>query len=373
MVLCRRDMLIGAGTVGVLLATSPAIGQINAAAIPLRLGRSRMIVEAVIDGAEPVPLIVDTGAHISLIAEPFAKARKMKEIGLTPAIIAGTRARYPVVEAKKVVIAGGVDVGSVAFAVMPVPALGEGSVGSISGGLVTILDSQMDFPNSRILIFPDGGPARSGWTRHDRGITRERTGTAYLDATATIAGVKVAVRLDTGAPIPLLLSSATLRRVAPDAAALNWAPVPGRNGVARLVRLPATLALGDLQVARPLVRLPNGNENFGHDLVGYPVIRQLDLATVVKEGAFYTRPNGLKPEARDYNMSGLYIGRRGTGLVAEQVGRGSPAEAAGIRPGDRLAGFDFSAMIAALNGPEGQTVKLTVDGKSVDLVLRDYL
>ena len=373
MALCRRELLRGVGLLGVMLAGSPAFGQVNAAVIPLRLGRSRIIVDAVIDGAQPVPLILDTGAHISLIAESFAKSHKMREVGRTPAVIAGTRDRFPVVEAKKVVITGGVDVGSVAFAVLPVPALGEGSVGSISGGLVTILDSQMDFPNSRILIFPNGGPPRTGWTRHDRGIVRERTGTAYLDATAMICGTKVAVRLDTGSPTPLLLSSATLRRVVPGASALNWSPVVGKDGAARLVRLPGPLAIGDLQVDRPLVRLRNGDEAFGKDLVGYPVIRQLDIATATKEGAFYTRANGLKPDPRDYNMSGLYVGRRGAELFAEQVGKGSPAEAAGIRVGDPLAGLDFRPMITALNGAEGQTVKLSVAGRRVELILRDYL
>lgn len=369
----RRLFLSTAMSGTAVAIAAPTLAQPRAAIVPLRLERTRMLVEAVIDGAAPVPLIVDTGAHISLISDRFARERKLREVGKTPAIIAGTRDRYPVVEANRVVIDGGVDVGKIAFATMPVPGLGAGSVGSISGGLVTILDSQFDFPNRRLLIFPDGGPSRAGWFRHDRGIERERTGTAYLDARVTIGGRPVDVRLDTGSPSGLLLSETTLRRVVPDAQSLNWSPTPTRDGFARMVRLPGSLTIGTLVVDRPMVRLPSRDERFGHDLVGYPIIRRLDLATAVKEGVFYTRPNGLDADDRDYNRSGLYVGRRGAALYAQAVGRGSPAEAAGIRTGAALAGMDFSAMIRALNGPAGSKASIVVDGRPVDLTLRDYL
>jgi C-terminal processing protease CtpA/Prc len=76
-------------------------------------------------------------------------------------------------------------------------------------------------------------------------------------------------------------------------------------------------------------------------------------------------------------MSGLWIDRDGARIVAGAVGRGSPAEQAGIRVGDQLGGRSFGDLIAALNGPAGSSLSLDVIQASkrhtVNLILNDYL
>ena len=118
--------------------------------------------------------------------------------------------------------------------------------------------------------------------------------------------------------------------------------------------------------------------NFIEDgLIGLPTIQRLDLATEVKAGRLWTRPSGLPAEPDEYNMSGLWIDRKGDAIVAGLVGKGSPAEKAGIARGDRLEGYAFGQMIARLNGRVGQQVALSVtrggQKRDVNLMLEDYL
>jgi C-terminal processing protease CtpA/Prc len=70
-------------------------------------------------------------------------------------------------------------------------------------------------------------------------------------------------------------------------------------------------------------------------------------------------------------MSGLWIDRRGSDLFAGAVGKGSPAEQAGIATGDRIEGVEFEALIRQLNGNAGEQVSLGVsrDGARREVVL----
>jgi C-terminal processing protease CtpA/Prc len=59
------------------------------------------------------------------------------------------------------------------------------------------------------------------------------------------------------------------------------------------------------------------------------------------------------------------------------VGKGSPAEQAGIATGDRIDGMEFEPLIGRLNAGPGEQVSFAVDRggarRDVTLVLRDYL
>lgn len=369
----RREVLCGAGALGALIVSgpSPAVGKV--AVVPLRFGNLRLLVDAMIDGAAPVPLVVDTGAMISLLSEPFAKSKNYRHVGRIRATIAGKPDRYDVVEADRVVLEGGLDAGHVAFAIFPVQSLGDGAVGSISGGVFTIVDSELDFAAQRLLLFPDGSPSRAGWTRHAGAIVRgEGGGTQYIFAETRLGDATGRLLLDTGSPGALRLDPSWVRRAFPAYQSLNWSPLD-RTGKERLVRLPVPFALGDFRDPSPLVRVRPGPAFSPLGVAGLALMRRLDLATSVRDRALFSRPNGAPEAAPAYNMSGLWIDRGGGAITAAQVGRGSPAEAAGIRPGDVLEGFGFEAMIQALNGRAGERVLLTAGGRAVELALRNYL
>jgi hypothetical protein len=372
-VFTRRGMLQCVGASAVVLSTGLK-AQVRAVAVPLRLGNARLLVDAVIDGGAPVPVIIDTGAHVSIVAREFARARRLSSVGRLPASIGGRSGVYDLVQARKMVLAGGVDVGSVAFAVVEPTTLGDEAPASISGGIFTIMDSEFDFAANRLLIFPHRGPSRAGWTRHDKGVVSNGGGTRYIFAEAMAGTIPVRLALDTGAPTPLSLSEAVLRRAVPDWENLNWTTFHKEgSAVTRMFRLPVPFSVGGLRLERQLVRVRGGDGFFDKGLIGLPLMRQLDLATSVRDGALYTRPNGYISQWARYNMSGLWVDRRGSRLVAGAVGRGSPAEAAAIRVGDELGGLPFGPMIAALNGPAGSSVSFTAGGRPIALTLRDYL
>jgi len=184
--------------------------------------------------------------------------------------------------------------------------------------------------------------------------------------------------LDTGAPGNPLFFAKVARKAGVDLDSQNWSPATTNGKEARNYRSPVPLQIGGLTIERPLIRVTDQIANFIEDgLIGLPTIQRLDLATEVKAGRLWTRPSGLPAEPDEYNMSGLWIDRKGDAIVAGLVGKGSPAEKAGIARGDRLEGYAFGQMIARLNGRVGQQVALSVtrggQKRDVNLMLEDYL
>jgi len=142
-----------------------------------------------------------------------------------------------------------------------------------------------------------------------------------------------------------------------------------------IVRLAKPLAIGAMKMERPLVTLDMETHDslFGSALVGLPLIRRLDLATQVKDAVLWTRPNGGAYSEPSYNMSGIWVDREGSKLSIGAVGKGSPAEKAGLKVGDVIGGPPFQPLIAALNGPAGSSATFAVEGRTVTLTLEDYL
>ena len=76
-------------------------------------------------------------------------------------------------------------------------------------------------------------------------------------------------------------------------------------------------------------------------------------------------------------MSGLWLENKGNEIRVAVVGTGSPASAAGIQVGDRIAGLDFRSAIASITGPPGKSVELSVASgdqtRSVRFALTPFL
>jgi predicted metalloprotease with PDZ domain len=67
----------------------------------------------------------------------------------------------------------------------------------------------------------------------------------------------------------------------------------------------------------------------------------------------WVQPNRLPPVPDLYAMSGIWIDRKGDGVVVGQVGRGSPGEQAGVQVGDEIVGERFGPLIGKLGGRQG--------------------
>ena len=92
---------------------------------------------------------------------------------------------------------------------------------------------------------------------------------------------------------------------------------------------------------------------------------------------------GTPPPPRDqffeYQGIGMMLGVRGPAVSVEEVYEGSPAEAAGLRPGDLLVAVDGNAaapppqnVVKLIQGPAGTLVTITVQraGEQLDFVVR---
>jgi hypothetical protein len=326
---------------------------------------------------------LDTGGIISLIRLNLARQLRLPEVRQVTLGLARGVGQFPLFQVHELTFGGVLRQPNVALAGTDRIRFGEDVSGSLAAGVLTAVDSELDFPAQRWRVYHGGGPVREGWISHERAIVERgpRGGSAYLFGTGRIGDRALRVLLDTGAPTPIGLFEDFARRNGVYVEQQNWTPAGMRGDEPeRMVRSKLPLEIGGLRLERPLVairskRSPGGTLENG--IVGLPVIQRMNVATEVNRRLLWTRPNGMPAEEERYNMSGLWVSRRGNDLFAGAVGRGSPAEAVGIVPGDRIAGADFDSLIERLNGcPRDKVAFSVVRGdvrREVTIELRPYL
>ena len=378
----RRDVLVSGGAMlGLAGASSPLQGASPARVfeIPIELKFRRLVVSCTINGQGPFHFGIDTGGFMSVLQLDLAKELKLQQRGSVRSEIAGQLDFFPIFEADELVFGNVLRQRNVLLGGVGRMSFGGDVLGMLAAGCMTTMDAELDFLSSRWRIFPDGGPARDGWVLHQHAIVLTGpTGSPHLFGTATMTGQQLHCLLDTGAPGAVVLSTTAARRTGIEWDGQNWSPKQVNGREARIFRSRNPLAIGGLTIDQPLITVQKDSPKFIDDgLIGLPVIERLNVATQVRPGYLWTRPNGRPAEPQDYNRSGLWIDRRKDGLFAGFVGRGSPAETVGIAIGDRIEGSGFTPLIQALNGPAGSSIGLTVVGlrgrRDVRLELRDYL
>jgi hypothetical protein len=385
----RREVL------GALVASGVMIRGFPAAAAPggrvivskLALVAGRVVMGLTIDGAGPFLFMIDTGGHLSLIDEALAHALKLPPQGMTNALGVGGAATLPVFLARNVVFGGGAVQSYVAFAGMD-----RGFTGAVRGtlaaGMMTAVESDLDFEKGEWRAYPDGRPERVGFIRLADAIVggdRPQSGSPRLYGEAEVDGRRFRFLLDTGAPGGVSLGMAAARRLGLWDDARPYAPqqtrgIGGVGGIGRLVRV-RSLSFGGRTIERPLVLLRARSDRPGDDddgILGLEVLRHFNLSTEPRTRSFWVKPYGeFAPEER-YGMSGLWIDAARDGARVAAVGTGSPAAAAGVTVGDRLVGEPFADLVRKISGRPGTTVTMNVvrNGaapRSITFTLTPYL
>ncbi|MEI9851738.1 MAG: hypothetical protein WDN24_13835 [Sphingomonas sp.] len=164
-----------------------------------------------------------------------------------------------------------------------------------------------------------------------------------------------------------------------------WAPVQpsgigGAGAKSRLVRADAIDFGGGIKFPRPLLMLQDVDARRGgtaDGIIGLGVLRQLNLSTDTRRDVLWVQRNALPPPPRRYALSGIWIEERKGALLVDQVGRGSPAEAAGVQVGDVVLGEQFRPLISKLGGPPGREVTIRIrrgpDERQATMRLDPYL
>lgn len=371
----RRSVLTGG--LAIMAMPSPVVATDDKPlSLPIALGSMRIEVGVLVNGHGPYLFVLDSGGQPGLIDAALARELHLASQGIMTFTLAREARRVPVYDVDLVV--GGVFRQVHASLVgTDVITFGEGARGSLSAGFLTHGASALLFSESRWLLWPGALPEMPGYVRLRHAIRRSslRGASDLLLAPVSINGVEIDLGYDTGAPSQVTLSPAAAKRVG----LLDGRPDCPIGKGARLYRS-GSLRIAGIDLYQPLVSVHPvnyGSDLFANGLVGLGVLRLMDLATDPSAGDLLVRRNQLSSLPERYSLSGIWFDRRGSGAVVAAVGGGSPAQAAGLAPGDVVLNMPFEEAVSRFRGPAGSTVTATIERegvrRDVQVQLRPYL
>ncbi|WP_448658751.1 aspartyl protease family protein [Sphingomonas sp. CJ99] len=374
----RRDVMIGGAAAVLAAGPARALAQGGGAGVPIRLTDSRLLVAGSIGQSPTLPMVIDTGGQFGLIRTDLARQLKLPKIGSRKLRLSWGNTDYPIYRANGLLLGGRFEVPVLALAGID-RGLGDGAAISLPGRVLTVMDGELDMDAGQWRVYPGGLGDMSGWTRFDKGIVQrgQSEDSRFLYADASINGAPpMRFGLDTGMP-PVI----RLYRKAAEAAGLwnaaKWAPA-APDGETRVVRA-EQIELAGAVIERPLVFIkdrPDWNE-FENGIIGLPLLRLFNIATSNRDNAVLMKRNRQTMQPDYYNRTGIWIERAGDAIAIGKVGAGSPAEQAGLQPGDRIRGIPFETFIQRIYDPAGTVLNLTVErggaSRAVPLTLTDYL
>ena len=324
--------------------------------VPMRLKDGRIELDLKVNGKGPVPFVLDTGAHGSVVDLAYAQ-----ESGLTLGDevrvgspggggIAGKRVTMARLEIGGLTVK---DVPAVAFAPWPFPASPAAARGVLSpyglGGLLV----EIDYPGKRVVFRrgslgePDGREV-FGWDR-TRGLP---------EIPITVAGKAIAAHLDSGASAGLSLPGqvASELPLASPLAEVGRARLVDRELVVRSAQLAGEVRIGRYVLDRPEVDFVD----IGRDLanVGPTILSQL---TIVLDPA-NSRMKLVGPEdgrlvaAPRPKRYGMRF-RSPDALEVESVVPAGRAEKGGLRAGDRIVAINGKAADGMTEAERGEALK----------------
>lgn len=373
----RRFFIAGGLGVGGLLAAGPgwarqADASVKEIAVPVRLMNNRVLVDVTLNGTGPLSFVIDTGGMLSGVKQDLATRLNLK----AQRFVRLNGANFPLYEVGEVVYGGAIRQPRVAlFGVTSSMALGGD--GLLAAGVVTAMDSRLEFENGIWRVFPDGAPPLpDGYQRLRSELTTNTEGLSLIPyADIAVSGRTQRALWDTGGPRPLSIHREAARGLGLLDPSVPYAPIPfsgiqGRlseNG--RMVRV-SSITVGEHTYENVLAAIHPANTPRHYDvLLGLPIIQTLDMAFDRASKSFAIRRNGLAVGSEPhYSRSGIWMEvARGRVRVAD-VGTGSPAALAGVQVGDILDGVStLEDGVRLLAGPEGQAkeLRLTRAGQSV--------
>lgn len=352
----------------------------------IALDQDRVLVAVGMQGKGPYIFMIDTGGFISLIRNSLAKTLKLEMTGHVEARGAGGSDTYPIFMARDFVIGGTMRQPKVALMGAGDLNYGEDIEGTLAAGIMTVVDSDLDFDAGEFRMYPEGRGERPGFAAVASDIRRDDDQSSpFLYVDLAVNGRRLETMLDTG--------MGELLSIAPSAAKATglwddsrpYAPfrprgIGGQGQLNRIVRA-APISLGGVTFDRPLVALRGqgtgikAGAEIGDAIAGLALIRRFNLSVDARAGKLWVQPSKQKPPVQDYGYSGLWCDLSGPTTV-EAVGTGSPAAAAGIRRGDRIIG-EWGKVRTMLGGDAGEVVHLTTerDGmrRDVEFTLKPFL
>lgn len=345
----------------------------------------RLIMAVTFGGRGPYTFMIDTGTYLSLIRPDLAKTLKLQTRATERTRGVGGSDVYTLYLAQDVLMGGGLRQRDVMFSDAFKFGYNSGIYGALAAGIVTAIDTDVDFDAGELRFYPDGRGDRPGFVAIDSEIPRgggPTAGSRKISATVLLDGRPIRCVLDTGSPSPLLLNNSAARRLGLWNATTPFAPTRpnGIGGAAPLARIVRTqsIEMGGAKQDRPLVSLLGNDVSSDFDgILGLSFIRRFNLSVDSGGRKLWVKPSAQTVPPQRYGLSGLWLDREGDRIVVKSVGTGSPAALAGVAVGDAVVDMPWQAALGMINGPPGKAVNLAVERggarRTVSYTLAPYL
>jgi predicted aspartyl protease len=192
--------------------------------------------------------------------------------------------------------------------------------------------------------------------------------------------------VDTGGDMPALLNKQIVDRdgLADQLPTLNETGYGLGGKTARVALRASTLSIGPFELERPFVGIANDParaDQKATGLIGMEVLRRFKVTFDYSRSRMYLKPGPRVGEAFVYDASGLALRARRPSFspYVSRVTESSPAQEAGLKPGDLLLeldgrstpGLSLEVIRHVLKDPgNSHTLTLSRSGKTIKTVLR---
>jgi hypothetical protein len=371
------------------LEPAEAVLEGEAAEVPFRTAFNLTLVDVAVNGGEPRPFILDTGASGTVVDAAAAGVKPEATVGEGTMRGAGGEVEIDVVKLDSLAVGGARLLGPAVAAADLAPLrdmIGADVAGVLGYDFLRHFVVKVDYENSLVTFYD---PATFAAPAGVAFIPAE-TDTGHPIVEMAVGGHAGRFVVDLGNPGPVIFDGGYVaeHELIGQAKAKLPALMKGAGGPkttnAYVVRM-GDATIGPYTLAAPVVVLPT--EKKGMPLCGAGLVGNVGWDVMSRFTFYVDYPGGrlgLAPSARfdapfDYDRTGLLLQYAGDHYVVKEVAASSPA-AALLAPGDRVVGIDGKAAAdVSLAGwarlrsqPAGTALKLTVargDGPPEEVTL----
>jgi hypothetical protein len=316
---------------------------------PFELINNHIYLPVQLNGSGPYLMMLDT-AGANIITPSVAAELGLHPRGALPATGVGEK-REDVAFVKVATLAvGALQMDDQLFAVLPMEDLfhdveGVAATGIVGYELLKRLVVNIDHTHGKVTLTR---PASFRYVGSGTAVPFTLAG-RLPQVDGSIDGFAGKFAIDTGSRSSVDLNSTFVadnqleQHFKPRCEALTGWGVGGRarSAVAR----GQSLRLGRIEVQRPVVLLSmrRAGADSNHYVAGYiggGVLKRFNITFDYGQQRMFFEPNSTSGQPDVFDRSGMWLNRSGRALAIDDVTPGGPAEAAGLRPGDRIVAVD---------------------------------
>ena len=393
MILAMRSTRLGfLFLTSILLASLPAAAQTPTGTAPTGWhvtvpAEGGLIFQMKVDGKGPYRTVFDTGA-VNVMSANFAQQLGLRIDEKTidfGAIGGGVKARTVWVDTLTI---GELNIKNQTFYVLDIPSDAGTPQMLVGWEFMQMFAVQIDFKRNEITFF-------EGTHFHYPGKGEAvplflHTNGNGIDVEAKVDGIKGRFLVDSGNQTGTFLSSAfvtqndLVQKLNAHYRGYNGRGFGGDSPPAWYVRL-HSFQVGKLKIEGPISRLQTANDSFNDKLagnIGQDILNRFIVTVDCKHAVMYLEKTPLWNKPASFNRSGMLVDYNHDSDEIKTVFPGSPAEAAGLRQGDRILTINGTKPSddpndPLFNQPAGTVLHLQVQrgeiSQTYDVTLRDVL